>query len=81
MTQLDTDFVETLHKGLGDFKTTLKENIENVKPRGQYIVLVAGKLTLHINYKLLHKNADKRINSFNYTLSGTYVDPVYDGLT
>ena len=41
--QLDTDFTETLQTSLGDFKTTLKENIKNVGPRDQYIVLVAGK--------------------------------------
>ena len=44
--QLDTDFIETLQASLGDFKTTLKENIESFKPRDQYIVLVAGKLFL-----------------------------------
>ena len=43
MAKLDADIVETLHKGLGDFKITLKDNIKNVKPRDQYIVLVAGK--------------------------------------
>ena len=42
--QLDTDFTETLQKGLGDFKTTLKKNINDVTPRGQYIVLVAGEM-------------------------------------
>jgi len=42
--QLDTDFIETLQKRLGDFKTTLKKNINDVKPRGQYIVLVAGEM-------------------------------------
>ena len=42
--QLDTDFIETLQASLGDFKTTLKENIESFKPRDQYIVHVAGKL-------------------------------------
>jgi len=41
--KLDADFIETLQTSLGDFKTTLKENIENVGPRDQYIVLVAGK--------------------------------------
>lgn len=41
--KLDTDFIETLQTSLGDFKTTLKENIESFKPRDQYIVLVAGK--------------------------------------
>lgn len=41
--QLDTEFIETLQASLGDFKTTLKENIESFKPRDQYIVLVAGK--------------------------------------
>jgi len=42
--QLDTDFIKTLQKRLGDFKTTLKKNISDVKPGGQYIVLVAGKM-------------------------------------
>ena len=41
--QLDPDFMGTLETSLGDFKTTLKENIENVGPRDQYVVLVAGK--------------------------------------
>ena len=45
MDQLDTDFTETLQKSLGDFKTTLKKNIEDIKPRDQYVVLVAGKMT------------------------------------
>ena len=40
--QLDADFMETLQTSLGDFKTTLKENIKNVEPRDQYVVLVAG---------------------------------------
>lgn len=42
--QLDTDFIATLQKSLGDYKATLKENINNVKPRDQYIVLVAGEV-------------------------------------
>lgn len=44
--QLETDFIETLQKSLGDsdFKTTLKKNISDLKPRGQYIVLVAGEM-------------------------------------
>jgi len=43
--QMETDFIETLQKSLGDsdFKTTLKKNISDLKPRGQYIVLVAGE--------------------------------------
>lgn len=41
--QLDTDFIKTLQASLGDFKTTLRENIESFKPTDQYIVLVAGK--------------------------------------
>ena len=45
MDELDTDFTETLQKSLGDFKTTLKKNIEDIKPRDQYVVLVAGKMT------------------------------------
>ena len=42
--ELDADFVETLQNRIGDFKTTLKENINDVKPRGQYVVLVAGEI-------------------------------------
>ena len=42
--ELDADFLETLQKRIGDFKTTLKENINDVKPRGQYVVLVAGEM-------------------------------------
>ena len=42
--ELDADFVETLQNRIGDFKTTLKENINDVKPRGQYVVLVAGEM-------------------------------------
>ena len=42
--ELDADFVETLQNRIGDFKTTLKENISDVKPRGQYVVLVAGEI-------------------------------------
>jgi len=49
--QLDTDFIETLQKSLGDFRTTLKENIKNVKPRDQYIVLVAGKFLIRFYLK------------------------------
>ena len=45
MDQLDTDFTETLQKGLKDFKATLKKNIDDIKPRDQYVVLVAGKMT------------------------------------
>ena len=40
--ELDADFAETLQKRIGDFKTTLKENIDNVGPRDHYVVLVAG---------------------------------------
>ena len=43
--QLDTDFVEMLQTSLGaDFKKTLNENLKSLKPRDQYIVLIAGKL-------------------------------------
>ena len=42
--KLDTKFTEILQKRLGDFKETLKKNISDVKPRGQYIVLVAGEM-------------------------------------
>ena len=45
MDQLGTDFTETLQKSLGDFKTTLKKSIDDIKPRDQYVVLVAGKVT------------------------------------
>ena len=43
--QLDEeDFImQNLHESLGDFITTLEENLENIKPRDQYVVLVAGK--------------------------------------
>ena len=37
---LDDDF--SLQKRLGDFRTTLEENIQNLEPRDQYVVLVAG---------------------------------------
>jgi len=53
--QLDIDFIETLQKSLGDFKTTLKENIKNVKPRDQYIVLVAGKFLIRFYLKKRHE--------------------------
>ena len=40
---LDEDFImQTLQESLGDFKSTLKENLKNIKPRDQYVVLVAG---------------------------------------
>lgn len=42
--KLDTKFTEILQNSLGDFKETLKKNISDVKPRGQYIVLVAGEM-------------------------------------
>ena len=45
MDQLGTDFTETIQKSLGDFKTTLKKSIDDIKPRDQYVVLVAGKVT------------------------------------
>ena len=41
--QFDNGFIEILQKSLGDFKTTLKESIQDVKPRDQYVVLVAGE--------------------------------------
>ena len=41
---LDTEFVERLQKSWGDLKTILKESIEQVAPREQYVVLVAGKI-------------------------------------
>ena len=44
--ELGHDFVETLRRRIGDFKTTLKKNINDVKPRGQYVVLVAGEMIL-----------------------------------
>ena len=62
--KLDADFVETLHKGLGDFKTTLKDNIKTVKPRDQYIVLVAGTFLIH------SKNIKDSFNSS----TGVYMD-------
>lgn len=53
--QLDTDFIDTLQVSLGDFKTTLKENIESFKPRDQYIVLVAGKFFYTFSRKERHQ--------------------------
>ena len=50
MDQLDTVFTKTLQKGLGDFKATLKKNIDDIKPRDQYVVLVAGKMTQLLLY-------------------------------
>ena len=44
--ELGHDFVETLQRSIGDFKTTLKKNINDVKQRGQYVVLVAGEIIL-----------------------------------
>ena len=41
---LDTEFIKTLQKSQGDLKTNLKESIEQVAPREQYVVLVAGKI-------------------------------------
>ncbi|KAL9963754.1 hypothetical protein ACROYT_G027290 [Oculina patagonica] len=47
LNQLDDDFMKTLGKrlggDLGDFRTTLEENIKNLAPRDQYVVLVAGE--------------------------------------
>lgn len=47
LNQLDDDFMKTLEKrlggDLGDFRTTLEENIKNLAPRDQYVVLVAGR--------------------------------------
>ncbi|KAL9963748.1 hypothetical protein ACROYT_G027282 [Oculina patagonica] len=41
--QLDEDFImQNLQESLGDFKTTMDENLKNIKPREQYVVLVAG---------------------------------------
>ena len=68
--QMETDFIETLQKSLGDsdFKTTLKKNISDLKPRGQYIVLVAGEMiqllfyTLSFLYKnIFYKNIEAKI--------------------
>jgi len=39
----DEVIMQTLRESLGDFKTTLEENLKNIKPRDQYVVLVAGK--------------------------------------
>ncbi|XP_078380423.1 uncharacterized protein LOC144663376 [Oculina patagonica] len=42
--QLDEDFImQNLQESLGDFKTTMDENLKNIKPREQYVVLVAGE--------------------------------------
>ena len=46
LNRLDDDYKQTLQKRLGDFKdfrTTLEENIKNLEPRDQYVVLVAGR--------------------------------------
>jgi len=41
--QLEDDVItQTLQESLGDFKATLEENFKNIKPRDQYVVLVAG---------------------------------------
>ena len=64
MDELDTDFTETLQKSLGDFKTTLKKNIEDIKPRDQYVVLVAGKMTqllLCIVFSRIHSISISRL--------------------
>lgn len=45
LNKLDDDFMKTFEKRLGDlgeFRTTLEENIKNLEPRDQYVVLVAG---------------------------------------
>ncbi|XP_078381365.1 dynamin-like protein 2 [Oculina patagonica] len=42
--QLDKDFImQNLQESLRDFKSTLEENLKNIKPRDQYVVLVAGE--------------------------------------
>ena len=42
--QLESDAImKTLQESLGDFKTTLEENLKSIKPRDQYVVLVAGE--------------------------------------
>ncbi|KAL9963737.1 hypothetical protein ACROYT_G027271 [Oculina patagonica] len=42
--QLDEDFLmQNLQESLGDFKTTLAEYLKKLKPRDQYVVLVAGE--------------------------------------
>ncbi|KAL9963751.1 hypothetical protein ACROYT_G027285 [Oculina patagonica] len=42
--QLNEDFImQNLQESLGDFKTTLEENLKNITPRDQYVVLVAGE--------------------------------------
>jgi len=42
--QLEDDVImQTIQESLGDFKTTLEENLKNIKPRDQYVVLAAGK--------------------------------------
>lgn len=34
--------VKPLQEKLGDFMTSLKENMKNIKPQDQYVILVAG---------------------------------------
>lgn len=43
LNELDDDFKNTLETTLGDFRTTLEENMKSLGPRDQYVVLVAGK--------------------------------------
>ena len=51
--QLDKNdvIVKALEESLVDFKTTLQKNIKDIKPKDQYVVLVAGKHS--VLYKLL----------------------------
>ncbi len=57
LNQLDDDFMKTLEKrlggDLGDFRTTLEENIKNLAPRDQYVVLVAGRDMVEENRNFL----------------------------
>ena len=40
--------MKTLQESLKDFKTSLEENLKNVKPRDQYVVLVAAVFNSYI---------------------------------
>lgn len=35
--------VKNLEESMGDFKTTLKKNVENIRRKDHYVILVAGR--------------------------------------
>ena len=59
---LDTEFIKTLQKSWGDLKTNLKESIEQVAPREQYVVLVAGKILTVFIARNIEVGNRKKIN-------------------